>query len=296
MFIMNLGFVTHYSKETVEFAGKTGFDCLEVFTEPGTALDLNELTDEKLAGVLQVFEENNVKVGTVCCSVNHLTGDLKQREINNEFFIKALRMCKKFGTDIVTTNAWGDKGITPEENIPVFREVFSQYAKVAEQEGVKITIENCPHSVGYPVPVGNIAYSPEMWDALFTAVPSANLGLEFDPSHLYWLGIDYLRALSEFGSKVMAFHAKDTEILKEGMYKFGTLGKQIGKTSEWDAGWWRYRLPGWGMIDWLGIFRILYDLKYTGPVIIEHEDPVFDGDLRYDGLRMGYKYLRQFMI
>ena len=58
----------------------------------------------------------------------------------------------------------------------------------------------------------------------------------------------------------------------------------------------RYRIPGWGMIRWQEIYRILYDINYTGPMIIEHEDPVFDGPLREQGLKMGLSYLRQFDI
>lgn len=260
---MNLGFVTPYIKKAVEFAGKTGFDCLEVFTEYDTELNLDNMTPDRIKEIRDVFAENGVKVGTICCSVNHLDGDLARRKQNNAYFIKSLKLSRAFGVEVVTSNAWGDKSKTPEENVPVFKEVFTEYAKVAEGEGVRIGLENCPHSVGYPMPIGNITFSPEMWAALFDAVPSGAVGLEFDPSHLFWQGIDYIKAIRDFGDRIYAFHAKDTEIVQDMKGRCGILGKQFGKKSEWDAGWWRYRIPGWGMVDWLNVFRALYDVKFT---------------------------------
>lgn len=293
---MKLGFVTEYTPEIVEFAGREGFECLELFCEPGTALDLDRMTEVDIDTFVEHMKRNHVQLGTLCCSVNHLHGDPEIRRRNNEYFKKCLRLAKRFGTNIVTTNAWADPAKRPEENMPVFQEVFSDYITVAEKEGVRIGLENCPHFVGYPTPVGNIAFAPGMWRAMFEAVPSDYLGLEFDPSHLYWLGVDYLRALREFAHKVVAVHAKDTEIMVDEIYNWGVIGKQFGRKNDWDLGFYRYRIPGWGSVDWKGIMKVLYDAHFDGPMMIEHEDPVFDGQLRPQGLKMGLKYLRELMI
>ena len=293
---MKLGFLTDYTPEIVKFAAEVGFDCLELFCGPDSSLNLNKIDKKEIQDLTETFEKNGVKVGTLCCSVNHLHKDETIRRENNEYFIKCIRLAKSFGTDTVTTNAWGDTTKTPEENIPVFQEVFTRYVKIAEEEGVKIGLENCPHTVGYPIPLGNIAYAPGMWRAIFKAVPSPNLGLEFDPSHLYWLGVDYLRAIREFAHRIVAVHAKDTEMMAEELYQWGVLGKQFGKTSEWDHGFYRYRIPGWGDINWKKLLSILYDAGFNGPIVIEHEDPVFDGELRLQGLKMGYQYLNELMI
>lgn len=288
---MDLGFVTPYSRERVEFAGKAGFDCLEVFVGEEYGFDL---TDKNLNEALEIFQSNNIKFATIACVPNHLEPDPVRRKENNEFFKKALRTCKRCGTDIVMTNAWADKNKSPKENLAIFKEVFAEYARVAEYEGVKIAMENCPHALGYPMAIGNICYSPEMWDAIFDAVPSMALGLEFDPSHLYWQQIDYVKAIKDYKDRIYAFHAKDTEIVKEWLDKCGILGKQFEKSSEWDAGWWRYRVPGWGMIDWKGIFNALYEIEYKGPVVIEYEDPIFGGDRTEEGLMLGLKFLKQY--
>ena len=294
---MNIGFlISAYSKSKVEFAGEVGFDCLEVYVEKGSPLDIESSTDNKLNNVMNIFRANKVEIGTIACGVNHLDPDPNKRRENNRYFKKVIKECKKFGTCIVATNAGGDKSKTPEENLAIYSEVFNEYAKVAEEAGVKIAIENCPHSFGYPIQIGNIAYSPEMWDALFEIVPSKAIGLEFDPSHFYWLGIDYIKAIKDHGNRIYAFHAKDTEIIKDMLDKCGIYGKQFGKSSKWDLGWWRYRIPGWGSLDWLGIFRSLYDINYSGPIIIEHENPVFGGERTNEGLKFGLKFLKQFIL
>ena len=294
---MNVGFVLdHYADEVVTFAGACGFDIMEIMVDYNHNLDLDKLTDGDTARLVSHFEKNGMRVGSVCCSLNLLDGDLENRRCNIEYMTRMIRRVRSFGTNLITTNVWGNKKLTPEENIPLFGEVYAPVARLCEQEDVYIAFENCPHFVGYPAPIGNIGYSPEMWRALFEAVPSDHLGLEFDPSHLYWLGIDYLWALREFAGKVLAFHAKDTEIRPELRNQYGILGKQIGKRSEWDAGWWRYRIPGWGEIDWKAIYKTFYDIGFDGPVFIEHEDPVFDGNLRAQGLKMGLTHLRSLEI
>ena len=284
--MLKIGFVTEYSQERFEFAKDSGFDSLEVVIGPGCPLDLNKIGEEKIRQVGAFSKRAGVKIGTLMCSINHLDADPIKRKENNAYFIKILKTAKKFDTDIVCTNTWGNRAIDPGSNLSRYKEVFTEYADVAEEEGVKIAMENCPHSGGYPITIGNIGYTPALWEELFATVPSLAIGLEFDPSHLYWLGIDYLSAIHKFGNRIYSFHAKDTEILKENLDREGIYGEN----------WWRYRLPGLGQIDWKGIFRALYDIGYQGDLMIEHEDPILDGDRRDEGLKLGLKYLRQFLV
>ena len=299
---MKMGFVATYTPQTAAFAAEAGFDGLEIFAGPDLGFNLDSLTDDDAKRLAEDAEKLGIRLLTLSLSPIHMDGDPSRRAEANAYFVRAIKRCRLFGADTVVTNAWSDGAKPPAENIRAYKEVFSEYAKAAESENVKIAIENCPHWLGYPVEIRNIGFSPEMWDAMFEAVPSEAIGLEFDPSHLVWLGIDYLRALRDYGSRVYAFHAKDTEILEDKRYKYGIIGKQLLKKSEWDAGWWRYRMPGFGQIDWKGVFNALYESGFAGPMIIEHEDPVFGGDRSEDGsglgpltekgLTLGLRYLR----
>ncbi len=243
---MRIGFVTEYSEERVEFANKAGFESLEILLAANSALDIKKLTKLKIKKVKEVFDKNKLKVCSLLCSVNHLDPDENKRRENNEYFIDVLKMCKEFGTSIVTTNTGGDRERAPKKNLSLYKEVFTEYAKIAEDNAVRIAMENCPHTnnypsspAPYPIFIGNISYSPAMWELLFEAVPSKAIGLEYDPSHLVWLGIDYLRGIYDFRERIYAVHAKDTEIIKDNLYKEGILG----------TNWWRYRLPDLGKIN-----------------------------------------------
>ena len=283
---MRIGFLTEYSEERVEFAKKAGFGCLEVPVMPGSALDVRQLTKTKIERVREVFSQNRIRISNLACSVNHLESDENKRRENNEYFVDVLKTSKEFGTSIVTTNTWGDRKKTPKENLSLYKEVFTEYARVAEDNGVRIAMENCPHMSSYPFSIGNIGYSPAIWELLFEAVPSQSIGLEYDPSHLLWLGIDYLRGIYDFKERIFVVHAKDTEIIKDNLYKEGILG----------TNWWRYRLPGLGKIDWQKFIGALYDIGYKGDIVIEHEDPVFEGNKTDEGLKLGLKHLKLFVL
>jgi len=177
-------------------------------------------------------------------------------------------------------NAWVPREASLDDKFAAYNRIFGELAKVARDKGCLIAIENCPHGFA------NIAWSPANWERMFNDLPTKTVGLEYDPSHLVWQGIDYVAALRKFGSRVYAFHAKDTEIMPDKLSYGGIYG----------SGWWRFRIPGHGDINWKRLFTILDDLNYGGDIIIEHEDPVFSGARRDEGLRLGLKFLRQFVV
>ena len=282
---MKLGFVTEYKEERVKCAAQAGFDCLEVVVNPGGALDLPSMTKDQIENAAGVFKENKIAVGMLHCTVNHLDPDKEKRAWNNKFMIKTMETAKQLGVEVISCNTWGDRSKTLQDNLPVYKEVFKEYAKAADANNVKIAMENCPHMGSYPITIGNIGMSPATWKALFDAVPSKAIGLEYDPSHLFWLGVDYIKAVYEFGDRIFCVHAKDTEIMRDVYSRTGIYGE----------GWWRYRIPGWGEIDWKAFMKALNDVGFNGNMAIEHEDPVFGGERTDEGLRLGLKFLRQFI-
>ena len=128
------------------------------------------------------------------------------------------------------------------------------------------------HPDGYP---GNLAYSHELWDWLF----DLGLYLNYDPSHLVWLGIDPVEALRSClqTGRVLHVQAKDIEVDSRCLTRYGVFGKAVGRTRPEDTGWWRYRVPGRGQLDWNRIVDTLYTGGFDGAVSVEHEDPVWGG-------------------
>jgi sugar phosphate isomerase/epimerase len=128
---------------------------------------------------------------------------------------------------------------------------------------------------------GNIAHNPELWDAMFEAVPSAAIGLSFDPSHLVWLQIpDVAGLIRRYASRIYHVDGKDCKIIPERLARQGILG----------SSWWRYRLPGQGQLDWPEIVATLREVGYDGAITIEQEDPVCPG---FDGVKIAGEFLRQ---
>ncbi|QFT90517.1 Inosose dehydratase [Bacillus sp. THAF10] len=154
---------------------------------------------------------------------------------------------------------------------------FEEIVELAERVKVKIAFENCPL-------MGNIAISPELMRTLLDRLNSPNVGLAYDPSHLIWQFIDPYSPIKEFGDRIFHVHAKDTEIKEEQLKRVGILT---------DFSWWRYRLPGLGSLDWTAFLSELHTIGYDGVISIEHEDPVWGGDLEKtkQGLLKAKNYL-----
>lgn len=183
-----------------------------------------------------------------------------------------------------------DSTISAPQNFDRFVATWGPVVDAADRFGVRIALEP------WPAWGRNLCYAPEMFRRVFAAFPSRALGLCYDPSHFVWQGIDHLRVLREFAPRIYHVHAKDTEILAEGRYEYGVLGKQFGDGPR-ASGWWRYRLPGYGVINWPQVLSALYEHSYDGCVCIEHEDAVYEGseDRARRGLILAQRYLEPFI-
>ena len=151
-------------------------------------------------------------------------------------------------------------GRSVAENLREAERVFPPLVDYAGERGVRLMIENCVmegwHPDGYP---GNLAYSPELWEWMF----ELGLYLNFDPSHLLWLGIDPVEALRPYVDRVAHAHAKDAETFPAQRNRYGFFGRISTREEDpWDMGWWRYRIPGLGEVD----FRRYVDTLLRGRV------------------------------
>ncbi len=182
------------------------------------------------------------------------------------------------------------------DNLRDAERVFPPLVDYAGERGVKLMIENCVmegwHPDGHP---GNLAYSPELWEWMF----GLGLYLNFDPSHLLWLGIDPVTALKPYVDRVIHAHAKDAEVSVEERNRYGFFGRTSTREQDpWDMGWWRYRIPGLGDVDFRRYVDTLYEGGFDGVLSVEHEDPVWGGSPEKvdQGLRVAYSHLRPMVV
>lgn len=152
------------------------------------------------------------------------------------------------------------------ENFGWAVESLAALAPTLEKNNAKFVIE------GYPG-AGALACTPETVRALLREVPSSGIALNYDPSHLWRMNIDAIRFLTEFAPHVAHAHGKDTEILPDRVYEYGTeQPATFAKDPAYGGPSWRYTIPGHGITPWNEVFAILQENNYSGAISIELED------------------------
>ncbi|MCD6520018.1 MAG: sugar phosphate isomerase/epimerase [Anaerolineae bacterium] len=277
---MKLAFLTPLSVEAVQNAKKLGYDAIEVnarwFDQPALLEIERELSRYK-----DVLKEHKIAVTSVAVYGPTIESPLEEAV---EHYARAFRVARALGCGVVSGLTGRDNERTVEENIPLFQKYFGEIARIAEDQGVRIALEPWPgRVVGHgPYRWTNLATTPELWDRLFEAVPSPALGLEYDPSHLVWQGIDHLQAIRDYGERIYHLHAKDIVIDERRLRRVGVHGQ----------GWWRFVLPGLGQINWPELFKALREAGYKGDMAVEHEDREFRDERWNEGLLLALKALR----
>ena len=173
------------------------------------------------------------------------------------------------------------------ENFGYTVEGLGALAETLEAHNSQLVIE------GYPG-AGALCCTPESYRALFEAVPSKSMGINYDPSHLVRMGIDPIRFLNEFVARVHHVHGKDCEIKTDDLYEYGwEQPATFKKSPRHGSAAWRYTIPGQGQSNWSEICRILNENNYEGAICIELEDANFDGteDKEKAGFIAGAQFL-----
>jgi len=265
--------------EVAAWAAGNGYEMLEVACWPSgagekrryagvTHIDVDALDADAVRATL---ERHGVSISSLAYYPNNLHPDDAHREEVNAHLRKVIDAAEVLGVGIVGTFVGNDKDRPLPENLDRFRRIWPPLVSYAGERGVKIAIENCPMIFSYDEWPGgnNLAWSPAIWDEMFTAIPDENFGLNLDPSHLVWLMIDYERAVYDYGDRIFHAHAKDLEVRRDGLYRHGTLSGGIG--------WQVPRIPGLGDVDWSRFVAALYAVGYDHVLSVEHEDRRFEG-------------------
>ncbi|CAI9404004.1 MULTISPECIES: sugar phosphate isomerase/epimerase family protein [Aestuariimicrobium] len=302
---MKLGFLTaclpSWSLEQIaDYAVEQGYQTLEVACWPGgpatrdfeaSHIDVSNL-DAEVERVNAIRERTGLEITSLAYYENNLNGDLERRGQIREHFKKVIDMAAALEVPTAGTFIGRDMAKSINENQREAERVFPEITDHAGEKGVKVVIENCVmegwHPDGYP---GNIAYSPELWEWMCKEL---GLFLNWDPSHLTWIGIDPVETIEPFAEYIVHAQAKDLELFPRKRNEMGFYGTINKGGNPWYMGWWRYRIPGRGTVDWAKVVDKLYEVGYTGTLSVEHEDPLWGGDpeKNIEGLRIAYNHLR----
>jgi sugar phosphate isomerase/epimerase len=301
---MQLGFVSailaEQSLEAVfAFASQAGFGCVELMCWPMgkaerryagvTHIDVQDFGPSQAAAIQALVNQYGVSISGLGYYPNPLAADAAERAVYAEHIQKVIAAAALLKVPVMNTFIGRDPSRSIEDQWGLFEEVWAPLISFAESQNVKIGIENCPMLFSLDEWPGgkNLAVSPDVWRRMFARFPSAHFGLNYDPSHLIWQHIDYVRAIHEFGSRFVHVHAKDEKINADLLYERGIMGLK----------WHVPKLPGLGDVEWGRFFSALTDVGYDGPVCIEVEDRAYEGPLekRQRALTQSKRFLEPFM-
>lgn len=164
--------------------------------------------------------------------------------------------------------------------IPYWKETI----KFAEDHGVRVAIEMHP---------GFCVYAVEHVLALRDAVGSTHLGANFDPSHLFWQGVDPVYAIRALGDAIFHFHAKDTVIDPVNTNVNGVLDTK--RYDNYIDRSWIFRTVGYGHGEdvWRAMISNLRLVGYDGALSIEHEDGLMS---KAEGFEKAAAFLNKILI
>lgn len=297
---MQIGFLTNCLRqralpEVIAWAGANGFTALELACWPrasGTtdpSLDVSNFTPARANELLSLAQQHGITFTCLTYCENTITPDPARRDAIADQLYSMMDAAPMLGVNTICTFVGRDPAKTQKENFDEMTRVFTPLLDYARERNLRIAIENCPmpgwQFEGLP---GNLAYSPLLWDEMFTRLPHENFGLNLDPSHLVWLDVNYYDIVPKYAPRIFHTHAKDTEIYADKRAYDSILN------SGWNT-WWKYRLPGKGEIDWKRWAAVLRANGYDGVLSIEHEDPDYEHTeaLVQEGLLIGKKNLTE---
>lgn len=302
---MKLGFVSAILPdltldEVLAFAAKEQFAAVEVMCWPVgraerkyagiTHIDVENFDSTQAEDVRELCARHGVELSALGYYPNPLDPDPLVAEVAVGHLKKVMRAASILGLTTVNTFVGRDWRRSVDDNWPRFLETWRPLIAYAEDQGIRIGIENCPmFFTGDEWPGGkNLMTSPVIWRRAFSDIPSASFGLNYDPSHLVLQHMDPVKPLREFQDKLFHCHAKDVKIDINGKNESGVFAHPLD--------WHQPRIPGFGDLDWGRYIAALMETSYRGPMCIEVEDDTFGKTLegRQRALRVAGNVLRPY--
>ena len=252
----------------------SGARYIEIAVRPGShGIDLLTISEEEIERI----KEQVGRAGLTVSSLAYYEGGWvhKQNLESSQSYAKAMiDMATKLECSTVCMVAgFPVEGKTKIETIrEVLPGAFRPILDYADEKGVVVALENW---------FATCLQGMDTFECLFESIPDENLGLNYDPSHLYHQEIDYIEPVRLYRDKIFHAHAKDCLVDEVKKHHNGILSK----------GWWRYVIPGFGGINWGEYLSALREIGYDGTLSLEHEDAHQTAE---EGINRGTAFLEQF--
>ena len=251
----------------------------------------------------RMIEDAGLFISALSCHGNPLHPSRATAAADDEVFRKTVRLAERLEVGVVVTfsgcpgdcdqarhpnwiaTAWPPECLDilewqwEQKAVPYWMEA----AAFARDHGVRVALEAHP---------GFLVYNVDTALRLRQAV-GANLGVNFDPSHFFWQGVEVPAAIRALGEAIFHVHAKDVAFDRQNVAVNGVLDtKSYRRLPERS---WLFRSVGWGHdeLAWKRIVSALRLAGYDGVMSIEHEDPLASVD---EGLRTAVDLLGRVLL
>lgn len=256
--------------------------------------------DAALEQFMETIASRGLRLCALSCHGNPLHPDKEEAARVHDDFVATCELAAALGVPHVSLLA-GCPGGGPDDKTPnwVINSTFPDWNEIyewqweervlpywrnavvtADRYRVRICVE--PHSA-------DVVYNLETFLRLHHAVGST-IGLNFDPSHIWWQGVDPLAFIQAAGEHILTCHIKDAVLDGRAIALNGVASSQ--SYDAWDRRPWSFSTPGYGHSElfWAQFVRALRNVNYTGALSIECEDPFMSPD---DTLEQSVRVLRR---
>jgi len=245
-----------------------------------------------------ILDDHGFSISALSCHGNPLHPDSARARHDQEVNRKTILLCEELGVPVIVdfSGCPGDSTKSAQPNWvtcpwpPEYLKVlewqwekvaipyWTKRAKFAADHGVKIAIEMHP---------GFLVYNPETMLKLRTGA-GLSIGCNYDPSHMFWQGIDPVAAIRILGDAIFHVHAKDTEVYDRNLPMTGVLDTKP-YTDERNRAW-VFRTCGYGHGEqwWRSFVSTLRMFGYDYVLSIEHEDSLLSAE---EGLTRAARFL-----
>lgn len=257
-----------------------------------THIDIAELDDAKIAYIKDYEKKTGVKISALSYYGNPLEPNDNLRKVYFQHLQDLVVAASKLDIGIINAFIGRDSKKGVEENLKDAIELWTPVIRNAEKYKIKIAIENCPmYFTAEQWPGGtNCMTTPAIWKRMFDAIPSDYFGLAYDPSHMGWQHMDYIKPIYDFKDKIFFVHFKDAKIYKEKLDQVGIMAHPLE--------FYAPKLPGFGDVNWGAFISALNEIGFRGYASIEIEDEAFtDSKENIDkALALSLKTMRQYIV
>ena len=296
-------------EEALDYIKKSGLEAVEIGTGnyPGNkhCNPAELLADEsKIKRLKAAIEKRGLEISGLSCHGNPLHPDKTIATLHQEVQHQTILLAEKLGVDRIITfsgcpgdceNSKYPNWVTcpwPDDYTEILKWQWEEKVTPFWRKEAEFAKKHGIHQIALEMHPGFVVYNTETLLKLRGAA-GEEIGANFDPSHLFWQGIDPIAAVRKLGKTIFHIHAKDTKIDSANTSINGVLDTKA-YSDEINRSW-IFRAVGYGHTYsfWKDFVSTLRLVGYDGVLSIEHEDSLMSTN---EGFQKAVRFLKEIIL